>query len=98
MAKFYLSPHAGKFAFPAPEIVVLLHKNILKWLYATPEISGTTDKLSTKAVSPDTLYQYYHVVITVTFITVIMIILYHSFYRHYFFLCQWQYPTRIPQT
>ena len=45
-----LSDHSGKFAFPAPEIVIPLHQNILHWLYATPEISGTTDKRSTKAI------------------------------------------------
>ena len=40
--------HSGKFTFPAPEIVILLHQNLLHWLYGKPEISGTTDKLSTK--------------------------------------------------
>ena len=40
----YLGPttsmaHGGKLALPAPEIVILLYQNILKWLYATPEVS-----------------------------------------------------------
>ena len=47
--------HGGKFTFPVPEIVILLYQNILKWPYATPKISGTTDKLSTKVHADDEL-------------------------------------------
>ena len=48
-SKIFLGSHGRRFTFPAPEIVILLHQNILKWLHATPEISGATDKFSTKA-------------------------------------------------
>ena len=49
MERLYCA-HGGKFAFPVSEIVILLHQNILDWLYATPEISGATDKISTKVL------------------------------------------------